>query len=92
MPGVVATLAGKTGADAENSAIYFPWIWSTDPMQPTAPHMLPPSGFMAGIFARTDTTRGVWKAPAGTEAALTGAAGLTITMSDAENGQLNHTR
>jgi phage tail sheath protein FI len=44
---------------------------------------------MAGIFARTDATRGVWKAPAGTEASLTGAAGLTITMSDAENGQLN---
>ena len=48
-----------------------------------------PRGFVAGIFARTDATRGVWKAPAGTEASLTGAAGLAITMSDAENGQLN---
>jgi uncharacterized protein len=89
VPGVVATLAGKTGADAENSAFFFPWVRAPDPLQQNALREFPPSGFMAGIFARTDATRGVWKAPAGTEASLTGAAGLTITMSDAENGQLN---
>ena len=87
--GVVATLAGKTGADAPNSAFYFPWVLAPDPLQNGAIRAFPPSGFVAGILARTDATRGVWKAPAGTEASLTGATGLAITMSDAENGQLN---
>ena len=87
--GVLATLAGKVGPDAENSAFFFPWVQAPDPLQQNALRAFPPSGFMAGIFARTDATRGVWKAPAGTEASLAGAAGLTITMSDAENGQLN---
>ena len=49
----------------------------------------PPCGFVAGIYARTDSTRGVWKAPAGSEASLSGAVGLLIAMSDPENGQLN---
>jgi phage tail sheath protein FI len=44
---------------------------------------------VAGVFSRTDAQRGVWKAPAGSEASLSGAAGLEIIMSDAENGQLN---
>ena len=87
--GVVATLTGKTGADAINSAFYFPWILAPDPLQNGAVRAFPPAGFVAGIMARTDATRGVWKAPAGTEASLTGATGLAVTMTDAENGQLN---
>ena len=86
---VAGTLAGKTGADAPNSAFYFPWVLSPDPLQGGALRAFPPSGFVAGNFARTDASRGVWKAPAGTEASLTGATGLAIAMSDAENGQLN---
>jgi phage tail sheath protein FI len=86
---VVGALAGKTGVDALNSSFFFPWVRAPDALQQNALRAFPPSGFMAGIFARTDAARGVWKAPAGTEASLTGAAGLTITMSDAENGQLN---
>ena len=83
---VVGTLAGKTGADALNSALFFPWVQAPDPLQQNALRPFPPSGLMAGIFARTDAARGVWKAPAGTEASLTGASGLVITMTDAENG------
>jgi phage tail sheath protein FI len=86
---VVGSLAGKTGTDALNSAFFFPWVKAPDPLQQGALRSFPPSGFVAGIFARTDAARGVWKAPAGTEASLTGATGLAITMSDAENGQLN---
>jgi phage tail sheath protein FI len=86
---VLSTLANKTGADAPNSAFYFPWVLAPDPLQNGAIRAFPPSGFVAGIMARTDATRGVWKAPAGTEASLTGATGLAVTMSDAENGQLN---
>lgn len=78
-----------TGADARNSALFFPWVRAADPLRANAVRAFPPSGYVAGVMARTDATRGVWKAPAGTEASLNGALGLTITMSDAENGQLN---
>ena len=44
---------------------------------------------MAGIWARIDGTRGVWKAPAGTEASLTGAIGVSVPLNDSENGVLN---
>ena len=44
---------------------------------------------MAGVFARTDTQRGVWKAPAGLDASLNGVPALQISLTDAENGQLN---
>ncbi len=81
--------AALTGINAINSAIYFPWVRQSDPLRGGAIQEFPPCGFVAGIFARTDATRGVWKAPAGSEASINGAAGLEIAMSDAENGQLN---
>ena len=87
--GAPAALTGLTGADALNSAFFFPWVRSPDPLQQGALRNFPPCGFVAGVFARTDSSRGVWKAPAGSEASITGAAGLATTMSDAENGQLN---
>lgn len=86
---VAASLNGMTGANAPNSAFFFPWVRSPDPLQQGALRAFPPSGYVAGVFARTDATRGVWKAPAGSDASITGAAGLAITMSDPENGQLN---
>jgi uncharacterized protein len=46
------------------------------------------SGTLAGVYARTDAARGVWKAPAGTEATLRNATVVT-KMNDLENGQLN---
>jgi phage tail sheath protein FI len=48
-----------------------------------------PCGAIAGVWARTDATRGVWKAPAGLDAALAGITGLQAKLSDLENGQLN---
>jgi phage tail sheath protein FI len=84
-----AALANLTGADAINSAFYFPWVRAADPLQQGALRNFPPSGFVAGICARTDSQRGVWKAPAGIEASANGAIGLSVTMSDQENGQLN---
>lgn len=86
---VPASLSLKTGADARNSALFFPWVLAPDSLQQNALRAFPPCGFVAGIFARTDSARGVWKAPAGTDANLTGAAGLVDTISDAQNGQLN---
>ena len=84
-----AALASITGVDARNSAIYFPWVLAADPRQPGSVRAFPPSGFVAGVIARTDASRGVWKAPAGSDASLVGALGLRVTMSDPENGQLN---
>jgi phage tail sheath protein FI len=78
-----------TGDDAINAAFYFPWVTVPDPLQENRPSDFPPCGFVAGLYARTDTNRGVWKAPAGTDASLTGAIGLKTVLTNDENGVLN---
>lgn len=78
-----------TGADSINAALYFPWVNAADPFQPGLERAFPPSGFVAGIYARTDSQRGVWKAPAGTEASVSGATSVTVKLTDDENGILN---
>ena len=50
---------------------------------------MPPSGAVCGIYARIDARRGVWKAPAGTEANLAGAVGLTTLVGDVNQDILN---
>lgn len=82
-------LSDLTGTNAINAALFYPWVLQSDPLQDGAIRAFPSCGFVAGIFARTDSTRGVWKAPAGSDASINGAAGLVVKMSDAENGQLN---
>ncbi|HUR35904.1 MAG TPA: phage tail sheath subtilisin-like domain-containing protein, partial [Vicinamibacterales bacterium] len=77
------------GDAARNAAVYFPRIKQADPMLDGQIDLFPASGMVAGVIARTDSQRGVWKAPAGTDAALTGVAGLQVTLTDAENGLLN---
>ena len=72
-----------------NSAFYYPWIQAPDPLNQNRPSYYPPCGFVAGIYARTDGTRGVWKAPAGTEATLAGASGVAVQLNDKQNGVLN---
>ncbi len=49
----------------------------------------PPCGFVAGIYARTDTTHGVWKAPSGADARLTGSAGLALSIDDLQAGAID---
>ncbi len=78
-----------TGADGLNAAFYFPWLNAPDPMQENRLRAFPPGGFIAGIYARTDSARGVWKAPAGTEASVSGAASIVVPLTDKENGVLN---
>jgi hypothetical protein len=72
-----------------NAAAYFPRLRAADPLQQNRIRSFANSGAVAGLYARTDRTRGVWKAPAGTEAQLRGAQGLDYVMTDAENGVLN---
>lgn len=77
------------GADATNAALYFPWVQAPDPLAGNRLDYFPPCGFVAGIYAKTDVARGVWKAPAGIDAGLTGAGGLKNILTDLENGDLN---
>ncbi|WP_250623190.1 phage tail sheath family protein [Pinirhizobacter soli] len=81
--------AGLASDAATNAAFYFPWLLVPDPLQMNRPTPFPPSGALAGIYARTDATRGVWKAPAGVDASITGAMGLVTVLTDGENGVLN---
>jgi len=85
----------KTFRDAistKNSygAIYLPWVRMLDPTrQSPEPILVPPSGFVAGLYAKTDTKRGVWKSPAGTEVSLGGSVGLAVNFTDVQHGNLN---
>jgi hypothetical protein len=71
-------------------AVYMPWVCTLDPTgQSSEPLVIPPSGFVAGLYARTDGRVGVWKAPAGTGTALGGAVGLAVNLTDVQQGNLN---
>lgn len=71
------------------AAVYYPWIKIADPLKNGKPALFPPSGTIAGLYARIDSSRGVWKAPAGTEATLVGAQAVEKTLTDLQNGVLN---
>jgi phage tail sheath protein FI len=73
----------------ENAVIYFPRIRTPDPLNENRLRTFPPCGVVAGIMAKTDAQRGVWKAPAGIEAVMTGVADLSVRLTDEENGDLN---
>jgi phage tail sheath protein FI len=78
-------------ASGDFGAVYFPWILSTDTIGSgrNPKILLPPSAFLAGIYARIDNSRGVFKAPAGTEAGVAGAIAVATTVSDLEQDSLN---
>jgi len=73
----------------ENSILYYPRVKVADPLRENRLTEFPPCGVVAGVFARTDATRGVWKAPAGRDAALLGVRGLAYEMNNAENDGIN---
>lgn len=77
---------------SRNAATYFPAVRIADPLDGLRPRSMAPSGTLAGVYARTDATRGVWKAPAGTDATLNGVLDLAVPVNDLENGQLNPKR
>lgn len=74
-----------------HAALYFPWLEIADPYSRIsgATRFAPPSGAIAGLYARTDNRRGVWKAPAGTEASILGAVGLAVSVTDNDQEALN---
>ncbi|MFF5009617.1 phage tail sheath family protein [Streptomyces phaeochromogenes] len=80
---------GLAGKAARNAALYFPRLSVADPLRDNQTISVVPCGAVAGVMARTDTERGVWKAPAGLDAAIGGLRGLAVEMTDDQNGQLN---
>ena len=89
-PAQIEEAAQNLAFDSKShAALYYPWIRITDPLNKSQPRLSPSSGTIAGMIARMDTSRGVWKAPAGTEANLKGVTGLERELTNAEIGRLN---
>ena len=78
-----------SGTEARNAALYFPRVLQSDPQRSGQIGAFVPCGIVAGVMSRTDTQRGVWKAPAGLDASLNGTLGLEHPMTNGENGLLN---
>jgi phage tail sheath protein FI len=86
----VNSLRGSIGNDdTVNAMVYFPRLRMPDPLSENRLADFAPCGAVAGIIARTDAQRGVWKAAAGLAASFSGVQGFTYSMTDAQNGVLN---
>ena len=74
----------------KNGALYYPWIKVSDPLSKTGKlRDCPPCGHIMGVYARTVQNRGVWKAPAGTEAVIRGAIDVVSLLVKADCETLN---
>jgi phage tail sheath protein FI len=78
-----------TSQFTRNAAVYFPRVRRADPLRDGRIGTFAASGAVAGVISRTDAARGVWKAPAGLEAVVSGTSALDLPLTDAEIGQLN---
>lgn len=76
----------RENVDSSYAAMYHPWIKCYDPLE-NRNTFFPPSGAMAGIYGRTDNTRGVHKAPA--NEVVRNCTGLSVRYNEAEQGKLN---
>jgi phage tail sheath protein FI len=86
----VDNIRSTVGVDnSTNVAVYFPRFKMDDPLKEYRTDEFVPCGAIAGIFARTDSQRGIWKAPAGIEASFAGVREFSYKMNDGENGLLN---
>ena len=72
-----------------NGAAYFPRVRVPDPLNDFQLRTFAPCGVVAGLYGRTDSSRGVWKAPAGVDASLRDVQSLVYKLNDAENGAIN---
>lgn len=82
-------LERNEGLRHRNAAVYFPRTLVADPLDPREVREVGASGSVAGLYARMDAARGVWKAPAGTEARLYGVQDFAYRLSDAEQDVLD---
>jgi len=79
----------KSPARHKNAGIWFPRIKMPDRKNGNRIREFVPCGIIAGIMARTDAERGIWKSAAGLDATLNGVFDLTVKLTDEENGDLN---
>ena len=77
------------GTRSNYAALFFPRLKQPNPLRDNQVEEFAPCGAVAGIFARTDAQRGVWKAPAGQDARLVAVPQLSVPLTDDENGELN---
>jgi uncharacterized protein len=77
------------GTRSRNAALFFPRVNQPNPLRNDQVETFSVLGCVSGVFARTDSQRGVWKAPAGMDATLNNVPQLSIALTDAENGELN---
>jgi len=82
-------LAANATLRDNDAALYYPRVQVPDPLNSFRLRSFGASGTIAGLCARTDSARGVWKAPAGTEANLVNVPQLDYALTDGENGVLN---
>jgi phage tail sheath protein FI len=86
---VTASAITGVAGRSENAALFFPRIQFGNSLRENRPEPFAPCGAVAGVIARTDATRGIWKSAAGIDATLSGALGLDVNLSDPENGAIN---
>jgi uncharacterized protein len=86
---VKTAVAGGLATSSKNAAIFFPRLIMSNPLHDNQYEEFAACGALAGIFARTDAQRGVWKAPAGLDATLNGVPQLAVSLTDPEIGELN---
>jgi len=89
LDGMQTWLAQNDSLRNKNAAVYFPRTFVPDPVNGNRLRSIAASGTIAGLYARTDANRGVWKAPAGIEARLQNVQGLGYLLTDLQNGALN---
>ncbi len=77
----------EAGYDTKYGAVYYPWIRVANPLGNGESIVVPPCGYMAGIYARSDTERGVHKAPA--NEVIRGAMGVEKLITKSEQDILN---
>jgi phage tail sheath protein FI len=86
---IKTTDLGLSGTAARNAAVYYPRVRKPNPLRGDLIEEFVPCGIVAGVISRTDTQRGVWKSPAGIDAALYGVDTITPKLTDSDSGILN---
>ncbi len=79
----------QLGVSSGNAMVYFPRLTQPNPLNGNQLEEFAPCGAVAGVIARTDAQRGVWKAPAGLEATIGSVTSLSVPLTDDENGELH---